>query len=90
MVERAGLENRYALRGIAGSNPALTVDEGGLSNKSDQHNTSATDSLAPPLRKDSELNEIVEAWPSLSQAVKVGIMAMVKAARTDENYSQLG
>jgi len=38
--------------------------------------------LAPPLRRDADpdLAAVISAWPGLPQALKAGIVAMVKAA----------
>lgn len=37
---------------------------------------------APPLRKslDTDLSAVVEAWPSVPESLKAGIVAMVRAA----------
>ena len=41
-------------------------------------------SLALLVRNCPELNTIVQAWPSLPDAVRAGILAMVKASSDDE------
>jgi len=44
--------------------------------------TSGTpDVLAPGLRKDTDLQAIIDAWSTLPDAVKAGILAMVKASK---------
>jgi len=42
--------------------------------------TRATKSATSPLRDDPDLAVVVAAWPELTEAVRAGIMAMVKVA----------
>ena len=37
--------------------------------------------LANNLQKDSDLQRVLDAWPSLPAALKAGILAMIDAAR---------
>ena len=43
------------------------------------------DSLADSLRNDPDFAAVITAWPKLPQAVKAGIVAIVKATQTNES-----
>ena len=48
-----------------------------------EHNAEAlTGPLAETIRNDADLRAVVDAWPTLPDAVKVGILAMVRASRS--------
>ena len=40
------------------------------------------DSLPESVQNDSDLTAVVSAWPTLPEAVKAGILAMVRASAT--------
>jgi hypothetical protein len=44
--------------------------------------STATENATGLIPSDPDLHEIISAWPSLPEAIKAGIIAMVKAAST--------
>ncbi len=57
---------------------AQTTTERG--DQSHRHNEALWDNGITGVLSDRELREVVLAWPSLSQPVKAGILAMVQAS----------
>jgi hypothetical protein len=41
----------------------------------------ASPTIFPPVPADPDLRAIVEAWPTMPEPIKAGILAMVKAAK---------
>ena len=59
----------------------------GCKDQLDKHVTSHQETLVPDARPQAaqmapDLAEIVDAWPELPEAIKAGILAMVKASRS--------
>ena len=52
--------------------------------------TNTDDSLAFFKRNDPDLVAVVTAWPKLPEAVKAGIVTMVKAAKDDRFSDHVG
>ena len=44
----------------------------------------APDERTKKRTKDTELTALVEAWPTLPEAIRAGILAMVRASRSKE------
>ena len=84
-------------RGMAGRtsnlglmNPSRTLENKGLTEElapmlALQEDASCPSAPRPPtgaaVPYDTELDQVVDAWPVLSQAVKAGILAMVRVSR---------
>ena len=59
----------------------------GCKDQLDKHVTSHQETLVPDARPQAaqmapDLAEIVDAWPELPEAIRAGILAMVKASRS--------
>jgi len=61
----------------------VTVDHNQIASNPKENGVSVSDgSISPPLngKIDTDLQAIIDAWPALPEAVKVDIVAIVKAA----------
>ena len=64
----------------AGALPCNSCDDGNLSDRCAQHQQFPQQLSAEAGDPDPELQRIIDAWPTLPAAVKVGILAVVRAA----------
>jgi hypothetical protein len=77
VADRAGLENRCGLAATADVNPVTTQPSTDTAENSSDDLASC---LALLTRKSPDLALIAERWDRLPEAVRAGIVAMVKAS----------
>ena len=65
----------------SGQDPAVTGQGQSKSLQPKCAENALTDSVLNAVRSDADLAAVVEAWASLPDAMKAGILAMVKAAK---------
>ena len=97
MVECVGLENRYARKGIEGSNPSLSASKvndfkriaaSGAPSVSGTERTGTNPSGAVPMhagcmQKTSEgiPNALFRAWPNVPEHIRLAILALIEPYR---------